>query len=194
MIKFKRYHESRRLCDNLIHKNDVISAVFIVKMDTIIINEYNTRFIKLYSPKTGKCEKNIDIDDHINPKLQSETNKKTTKKYRITTFNPQIKWKKIIPLKKKIIIPKVKKYIIPRRTTYLVPKKKSVIIPKPVLTQAHIIQNNSIIVPTISIVTPGIEKYPLDNFDGRNRLVSGMVTGAKIYVPKDLEMKRRNNF
>ena len=46
----------------------------------IIINEYNTRFIKLYSPKTGKCEKNIDIDDHINPKLQSETNKKTTKK------------------------------------------------------------------------------------------------------------------
>ena len=80
MIKFKRYHESRRLCDNLIHKNDVISAVFIVKMDTIIINEYNTRFIKLYSPKTGKCEKNIDIDDHINPKLQSETNKKTTKK------------------------------------------------------------------------------------------------------------------
>ncbi len=70
MIKFKRYHESRRLCDNLIHKNDVISAVFIVKMDTIIINEYNTRFIKLYSPKTGKCEKNIDIDLYINPKMQ----------------------------------------------------------------------------------------------------------------------------
>lgn len=168
-------------------------------------NSYSISSPQEYSIKTYKpVIKMKAFTSQVLPKATKTKNKtkyiyntysvSAPKKYRITTFNPQIKWKKIIPLKKKIIIPKVKKYIIPRRTTYLVPKKKSVIIPKPVLTQAHIIQNNSIIVPTISIVTPGIEKYPLDNFDGRNRLVSGMVTGAKIYVPKDLEMKRRNKF
>ena len=76
MIKFKRYHESKRLIDNLIHKSDVISAVFIAKMDTIVLCEYNTKFIKLYSPKNGKCEKTFDLDDYINPKLFIDANKK----------------------------------------------------------------------------------------------------------------------
>ena len=79
MIKFKRYHESKRLIDNLIHKSDVISAVFIAKMDTIVLCEYNTKFIKLYSPKNGKCEKTFDLDDYINPKLFIDANKKMTK-------------------------------------------------------------------------------------------------------------------
>ena len=80
MIKFKRYHESNRLIDNYIHKNDVISAVFIAKMDTIVLCEYNTKLIKLYSPRNGKCEKTFDIDDYINPKLFIDVNKKMSKK------------------------------------------------------------------------------------------------------------------
>jgi len=57
MIKYKRYHESLNLCDNLIHKRDVISAVFLPRTDLMVLTEYNTRFIKLYSPRTGRCEK-----------------------------------------------------------------------------------------------------------------------------------------
>ena len=76
MIKFKRYHESKRLFDNIIHKKDVISAIFINKKDSIILSEYNTRLLRIYSPKTGKCEKTFDIDEYINPKLYIEINKK----------------------------------------------------------------------------------------------------------------------
>ena len=78
MIKFKRYHESKKIYDNIIHKTDVISAVFIPKMESIILNEYNTKIIKIYSPKTGKCEKTIDLDEYINPKLFIDANKKMT--------------------------------------------------------------------------------------------------------------------
>ena len=84
MIKFKRYHESKKIYDNIIHKTDVISAVFIPKMESIILNEYNTKMIKIYSPKTGKCEKTLDLDEYINPKLFLESNKKyVTKKQEI---------------------------------------------------------------------------------------------------------------
>ena len=76
MIKFKRYHESKNIYDNIIHKTDVISAVFVPKMETIILNEYNTKMIKIYSPRTGKCEKTFDLDEYINPKLFLESNKK----------------------------------------------------------------------------------------------------------------------
>ena len=80
MLKFKRYHESNKLNDNLIHKKDVVSAVFLPRVDLIVLTEYNTRFIKVYSPKTGKCEKNFDLDDYVNPKIYLETEKKFTRK------------------------------------------------------------------------------------------------------------------
>ena len=108
MIKFKRYHSSKRLFDNLIHKTDVISAVFIAKMETIVLNEYNTKFIKLYSPKTGKCEKTFDLDEYINPKLFLDLNKKySTKKEEL-----EAKLKK----KKK----ENKKYSIEKNTNYTI--------------------------------------------------------------------------
>ena len=80
MFKFKRYHESNKLNDNLIHKKDVISAVFLPRVDLIVLNEYNTRYLKVYSPKTGRCEKNFDLDDYVNPKIYLETEKKFTRK------------------------------------------------------------------------------------------------------------------
>jgi len=57
------------------------------------------------------------------------------KTYRITTFNPQIKWKKIIPTRTTIVIPTVKKYIIPRKSNYVLPKSQSVILQKSVIVQ-----------------------------------------------------------
>ena len=80
MFKFKRYHESNKLIDNLIHKKDVVSAVFLPRVELIVLNEYNTRFVKIYSPKTGRCEKNFDLDDYVNPKIYLETDKKFTRK------------------------------------------------------------------------------------------------------------------
>ena len=80
MIKYKRYHESNKLFDNLIHKKDVVSAVFLPRVDLIVLNEYNTRFIKIYSPRTGRCEKNFDLDDYINPKIYLDNDKKFKRK------------------------------------------------------------------------------------------------------------------
>ncbi len=68
MMKYKRYQISQRLKDNLIHKNDVVSAVFVPRTDIIIINEYSTKQIKLYNPKTGKNEKIFDLETFIHPK------------------------------------------------------------------------------------------------------------------------------
>ena len=67
MIKYKRYHVSTRIKDNLIHKKDVISAVFIPRLDLIIINEYSTKLIKVYNPKTGHNEKVINLETYLNP-------------------------------------------------------------------------------------------------------------------------------
>ena len=168
-------------------------------------NSYSVPSQPNYSMRTYKpVIKMKAFTSQVKPKKTIKNNNKTKyiyntysvsapKKYRITTFNPQIKWKKIIPIKKKIIIPKVKKYLIPRKTTYFVPKKKTIIIPKPVLAPIPTIQSN-IIVPTISIVTTGMEKYPLDNFAGRNRMVSDLIAKPKIYLPRDVEMKRKNKF
>ena len=107
MIKFKRYHESKKLIDNLIHKHDVISAAFIAKMDTIVLTEYKTKIIKLYSPKNGKCERSFDLDDYINPKLFIDSNKKTVKK------NDEIEMK----IKKK---KDQKKFTIEKNTNYTI--------------------------------------------------------------------------
>ena len=93
MLKFKRYHESNKLFDNLIHKRDVVSAVFLPRVDLIVLNEYNTRFIKLYSPKTGRCEKNMDLDDYINPKIYLDNDKKFKRKKPVIELKLQEKKK-----------------------------------------------------------------------------------------------------
>ena len=67
MIKFKRYHVSTRIKDNLIHKKDVISAVFVPRIDVIIINEYSTKLLKIYNPKTGHNEKVLNLETYLNP-------------------------------------------------------------------------------------------------------------------------------
>ena len=68
MLKFKRYHISKLIKDNLIHKKDVISAVFIPRIDIVLVNEYSTKIIKMYNPKTGRFIKDIDLETFLNPK------------------------------------------------------------------------------------------------------------------------------
>ena len=67
MIKYKRYHVSTRIKDNLIHKKDVICAAFVPRLDLILINEYGTKEIKVYNPKTGHNEKLINLETYLNP-------------------------------------------------------------------------------------------------------------------------------
>ena len=81
MFKYKRYIISMKLKDNVIHKREVISAVFIPRADLIVVNEYGTKLIKLYNPKTGKNEKIFDLETFINPQNYSSlTDNKYKKK------------------------------------------------------------------------------------------------------------------
>jgi len=76
MIKYKRYHVSTRIKDNLIHKKDVISAVFIPRSDIILANEYSTKVLKVYNPKTGHCNKTLNLENYLNPLNYLEKEKK----------------------------------------------------------------------------------------------------------------------
>ena len=62
MIKYKRYMISEKVKDYTIHKKDIISAVYYQKIDKIFIAEYNSKILKIYNPRTGRCEMNFDIE------------------------------------------------------------------------------------------------------------------------------------
>ena len=66
MMKYKRYQQCKKIKDNHLYKNENISAVFIPKIDLVMMNEYGTRFLKLYNPNTGKIKKILDIEEYIN--------------------------------------------------------------------------------------------------------------------------------
>ena len=92
MFKYKRYYISKKLKDNIIHKKDVISSIFLPRADLIVLIEYGTKLIKIYNPKTGRNEKIYDLELFINPKnyssLLDNKNKKTfIKKPKIYTKN-----------------------------------------------------------------------------------------------------------
>ena len=65
MIKFKRYHLSKKLKDNLIHKREIISSVFLSRVNMILMNEYGTRTLKIYNPKTGRSDKTVDLETYL---------------------------------------------------------------------------------------------------------------------------------
>ena len=65
MIKFKRYHLSKKLKDNLIHKREIISSVFLSRINLVIMNEYGTRLLKVYNPRTGRSDKTVDLDTYL---------------------------------------------------------------------------------------------------------------------------------
>ena len=72
MIKFKRYHLSKKIKDNLVHKKEIISAVFISRANMIVMNEYGTKNIKIYNPKTGRSDKNVDLDKYLKKEQYTE--------------------------------------------------------------------------------------------------------------------------
>ena len=79
MFKYKKYYISNKLRDDIIHKKEVTSAIFLPQADLIVINEYGTKIIKLYNPKTGKNDKNYDLELFINPKNYLNSNEKYKK-------------------------------------------------------------------------------------------------------------------
>ena len=84
MFKYKKYLISNKIRDNIIHKKEVTSAIFVSRADLIVINEYGTKIIKIYNPKTGKSEKAYDLETFINPNNYSSlTDKKYKKKNEI---------------------------------------------------------------------------------------------------------------
>ena len=94
MIKFKRYHLSRKLRDNLVHKKEIISAVFLSRVNMIIMNEYGTKYIKIYNPKSGRSDKTIDLDIYLKKEKYIENIKnykkvKNSKKKTITDQEKQ---------------------------------------------------------------------------------------------------------
>ena len=105
MIKYKRYHVSTRIKDNLIHKRDVITAAFIPRIDLIIVSEYSTKSIKIYNPKTGHNEKVLNLETYLNPVNYLERENK----YHHRKKNDETKLKKKKPLERQ-----------PRSTTYSV--------------------------------------------------------------------------
>ena len=81
MVKFKRYHLSKKMNDNLIHKKDVTSAVFLSRVNMILTNEYGTKIIKIYNPITGGSEKSFDLEEYLKKEPQIN-NSKGYKKHR----------------------------------------------------------------------------------------------------------------
>ena len=91
MIKYKRYHVSNRIKDNLIHKKDVICAAFIPRLDIILVNEYSTKVIKVYNPKTGHNIKTLNLETYLNPlNLQEKESKKSWKKKESKTKKKEV--------------------------------------------------------------------------------------------------------
>ncbi len=81
MIKYKRYMISEKVKDYTIHKKDIISAVYYQKIDKIFIAEYNSKILKIYNPRTGRCEMNFDIEGYFQKKiLEEEKSKKSGNK------------------------------------------------------------------------------------------------------------------
>lgn len=122
----------------------------------------------------------------------------TPQKYKSTTYNPKVIWRKIIPKKQTIIIPTIKQYVIKRKKIIIVPKQQSIIIPQPVLVQPLVptiqvstIQNpnevlGSAIIPTISLMNQNainnsiIGKFPTDSISKSNIYYPRRIKGNKI--------------
>ena len=86
MIRYKRYMISEKVKDYNIHKKDIIGAVYYSKIDKLLVAEYDSKIIKIYNPKTGKCEVNFDIENYFQQKIIEEQKQKNriTKKQKFT--------------------------------------------------------------------------------------------------------------
>ena len=79
MRKYKNYQICQKVKDSHLYKNEITSIIFIPRFNFIAVNEYGTRFLKIYNPNTGKYKKSLDIEEYINPiqfKIQNELKNK----------------------------------------------------------------------------------------------------------------------
>ena len=72
MLKYKRYMISEKVKDYNIHKKDVITGVFHQKIDKLLVSEYDSKIIKVYNPRSGKCDLNFDIENYFQQKMIEE--------------------------------------------------------------------------------------------------------------------------
>ena len=84
-MQYKKYKISKRMKDNNLYKQEIISAVYIPKIDIIIMNEYGKRLLKINNPITGKNDKILDLESYINPKALK--NSKSSKHKKNLTLN-----------------------------------------------------------------------------------------------------------
>lgn len=86
MIKYKRYKISAKIKDYNIHKKGIISAIYYTKIDKLFLCEYDSKIVKIYNPRNGKCELNFDIELYFQQKmLEAKKNKGgITKKKKFT--------------------------------------------------------------------------------------------------------------
>ena len=61
ILKYKRYELSQNIRDLHIHKSDIIKGTYVNKSNKLLINEYNTHFIRVYNPLTGRVQNNLNV-------------------------------------------------------------------------------------------------------------------------------------
>ena len=86
MIKYKRYCISKKVIDYNIHKTEIIQAIFYSKINKLLVCDYNSKIIKFYNPRTGKCECNFCLEKFFKD-IQNEEEKNKKQKDKIYNNN-----------------------------------------------------------------------------------------------------------
>ena len=55
-IKYRRYNVSDSVDDKSLHDTEIIDAVFLPKIDKLLVTEYRSKKLKIYNPKKGKVD------------------------------------------------------------------------------------------------------------------------------------------
>ena len=90
MLRYKRYMISDKVKDYNIHKKDVIAGVYHAKIDKLLVCEYDSKIIKVYNPRSGKCELNFDIERYFQEKIIEEEKEKKGRVTKKQKFNIEL--------------------------------------------------------------------------------------------------------
>ena len=72
MLRYKRYMISDKVKDYNIHKTEVIDVTYHSKIDKLLVCEYDSKCIKLYNPRSGKCDVNFNIERYFQERIINE--------------------------------------------------------------------------------------------------------------------------
>jgi hypothetical protein len=80
MINLKRYHLRKKINNNLIHKREIISTIFLSRLNLVIMDKYGTRLLKIYNPRNGRSNKSLDLKTYLYKEPQYLDNSKNYKR------------------------------------------------------------------------------------------------------------------